>query len=944
MTPYSPNYYDQFREMPVGFLRDPPEEEPDGVQVDFSALQSIRNVSEKTAATLMPSVDAVTLVCANVSRVLYLRTDDLQSKAGASTFEIENTAAELSSFAMVLGNLREILQSSSQVISDQAFQNMNALLVYCKKALQKIQSVISTSRKTPSRLNFLKRNSLNSSLSKAKPVRLNLECLKTSLTAMMSTIILAGRENERNKVHSNTHAAENSLETLVNDKDTDRGSQIFKTMYELDAAVERITSKLEDDIFANSRAVKRWQEAERREFDDLYMRNTVPDNASRVSPASQWISTLVPFQPTTAYMKRIAGPMPPKAISYRGEEVVASGSGYQINEDEEEARIAAVIKVLLAKWTESQPGPPSGISNRDSTMSDSSKNLEKLSGVRSDMDETQPLGGDGVLADGMLDNQHNSEGGNPASKRTKHVSFKDDGIEDHQTPDQPNGVTTDSTQGSDGEREDGIRMDKNSANGDDQNGAMTLNDSSKIEQTSGKRNDSKGTVRGIYDIRERYADEYIGSGNTKHEDPDDLPKTGWEQVDEIRPAFRIPDPRRDPSLYGSDRAQFRDSDTPHYSSTLQTPRPIATLAYEDPYGYGQDITRPSSYPPTIYYPPPPAIRLSTLPSDEEEPPRDRGIAGTIHSSRDPSRSYSRRSQSERYKSSGRYPRRRDSSSKGYSDSEGERVIQNDKSKAVVLRANPLSSVLHQLQTELREAKAMIEQKNAELRNRTDSDRVERLQTDLYTALEELEEARAAAERRADSDERNSALKTDQIEDLEASNAEQADQIEALEASNAAQADQIEALETSNTAQAEQITDLEASITANSKVTRIEARIARREAARIERLERGSDVEDAASPDEEIVEVIEEVDGPKPRAPPRKTASSEFSYYTESERQPKNDKTWVLAQSMIVLFSLAFGLSAILATYIHSDNDVMLNVLGLMLEPRPEFTLQAQSHT
>lgn len=109
--PYTPDYYDQFWEPP----EDPrgSEEDSDGVQVDFPALQKVRNVSEKTTAASKPSVDAVTVVCANVSRVLYLGTDDLQSKSGASTAAIESTAAELSGFAMLLGSMRETLESTS---------------------------------------------------------------------------------------------------------------------------------------------------------------------------------------------------------------------------------------------------------------------------------------------------------------------------------------------------------------------------------------------------------------------------------------------------------------------------------------------------------------------------------------------------------------------------------------------------------------------------------------------------------------------------------------------------------------------------------------------------------------------------------------------------------------------------------------------------------------
>jgi hypothetical protein len=127
MMPYSPHYYDQFRDPPDDDLRDS-EEDSDGAQVDFSALQKVRSVSEKTAAALMPSVDAVTLVCANVSRVLYIKSDHMQNKSGASTAEIEGTAAELSAFAMVLGNLHETLESTPQVVSDKAFENMDALL------------------------------------------------------------------------------------------------------------------------------------------------------------------------------------------------------------------------------------------------------------------------------------------------------------------------------------------------------------------------------------------------------------------------------------------------------------------------------------------------------------------------------------------------------------------------------------------------------------------------------------------------------------------------------------------------------------------------------------------------------------------------------------------------------------------------------------------------
>lgn len=169
-------------------------------------------------------------------------------------------------------------------MNDQAFENMNALLFYCKKALHKIHSIIITSRNTPSRINFLKRSSLNSSLIKAKPVRLNLECFETSLTAMMSTIILAGRRKERHEV---SQVTANSSGTLPNDPETDRGSEPSRTTYELDGAVGRIISKLEDDIFANLRAVNRWKDAERRDFNDMYVRYMILDNASPISPASQ---------------------------------------------------------------------------------------------------------------------------------------------------------------------------------------------------------------------------------------------------------------------------------------------------------------------------------------------------------------------------------------------------------------------------------------------------------------------------------------------------------------------------------------------------------------------------------------------------------------------------------------------------------------------------------
>jgi hypothetical protein len=438
--PYGPSYYDQYHaEIPAPL--DLEAEEPiDRVQVDFSALQNVHNVSDKTAAALMPSIDAVTEVCGKVSKMLYLRTDDLQSRSGASTAEIESTAAELSGFAMVLSNAREVLSSTERLISQKAFENINTLLLFCKKALQKIRSVITTSRKVPSRLNFLRRDSLNSSLGKAKPVRLNLECVKTSLAAILSTINLANRQEElhRREISTIQNRTESS-ETLVNENGVHHDHELLPATYELDAAVERSTARLEDDILANSLAVTRWQQAERREFDELYMRGMAPISSAPISPASQWVSKLVPFHSPHSNLKRITGPEPFKAIGFGTEDVMASSSRSHIDEREEQARIAAVIRVLLAKWTDIPPQVPGTRNTTDKYVKEipmTTAEVMMASETKEDNKE-QTWSFSATAAEQASLNAESGIGtGNPDDKKTKHVSFaeaSDHIIEDKST-------------------------------------------------------------------------------------------------------------------------------------------------------------------------------------------------------------------------------------------------------------------------------------------------------------------------------------------------------------------------------------------------------------------------------------------------------------------------------------------------------------------------------
>jgi hypothetical protein len=814
--------------------------------------------------------------------------------SGASTAEIEGTAAELSAFAMVLGNLHETLESTPQVVSDKAFENMDALLIYCKKALHKIQSVITTSRKTPSRLNFLKRNSLNSSLGKAKPVRLNLECLRTNLTAMMSTIILAERQNERHEIVTETHDAPSSLDTLVDDQEAERATS--RTIYELDAAVERITSKLEDDIFANSRALKRWQAAERREFDEMYIRNIVPDNASPISPASQWISTLVPFQPTTGYMKRITGPTPPKAIGYGNGDIIMSASESQNNEDEEQARITAVIQVLLAKWTERQTGADVSVSsNRDSSKLNTPQSSEIQEESRSEEEMTRPSTPIGILEYELLLGQKNLKGGQAVGRKTKHVTFQDAENEVDPSPDLPNGAS-ESTQVGEDIHQESIRASPGPTNGEIS--AAPSTDKLESLDRKSRRKGKESEREALYD-KEKYVDEYISSLSASDNDLDGLPKAGWEQADDARPASRYSNPSRNPAIYGSRGPTLSLSDVPRDHFRQQDSRASTSMyPQRDPYNYNEDVYESRAPPPLDYY-------------YEEEPSRARGFAETIHSSsRDPSR---RRPQSDRHRDSGGYPRRRDSVARSYYESEEEPAPLNDNSKALVLRGNPLSGILQQLQNELKEAKATIELKNTELLNSTNVERTKRLELDLANAIKERGEAHATAERRAASDERNSVAKSRQIA----------------------------ALESRNAAQAEALSNIED----GTRIPDGGERYSESKPTKTTRVYRDRGEEDAvlsiASDESDVVEVIEEESIAVDRKPAsRRRAESEFSYYTNNDIMRRQDKGWYLAQAIIILLALACGTSAVLASYIRSDNgDVMLKVLTVMPEQSFDFVVQ-----
>jgi hypothetical protein len=576
--PYGPSYYDQYHTgipAPVDLEADEP---VDRVHVDFSALQNVHNVPEKTAAALMPSIDAVTEVCGKVSKMLYLRTDDLQSRSGASTTEIESTAAELSGFAMVLSNAREVLSSTERLISQKAFENINTLLLFCKKALQKIRSVITTSRKVPSRLNFLRRDSLNSSLGKAKPVRLNLECVKTSLAAILSTINLANRQEELHRRETPTiQNRTESSETLVSENDVHHGRELLQATYELDAAVERSTARLEDDILANSLAVTRWQQAERREFDELYMRGMAPITAAPISPASQWVSKLVPFQPPHSNLKRITGPEPFKAIGFGTEDVMASSSRSHIDEQEEQARIAAVIRILLAKWTDIPQKVPGARNTTDKDVKEISMTTAEV------MVASEPKEGDkaqtwsfGTTAaeQASLNVESGIATENRDDKKTKHVSFDEAGdhiIEDkstHGSVDSSEPDLTKLAEKSDKGKQVEKPLDEEYANGA-RDGDVRLHypdDPPAPHPTSSSGVDSNHSQ----DRRPR-ADPAVLSGGDKeritkpdilfssvpdpseHNEDDDedndidgLPKAGWEHADtESTPAFTSIFPRPD---------------------------------------------------------------------------------------------------------------------------------------------------------------------------------------------------------------------------------------------------------------------------------------------------------------------------------------------------------------------------------------------------------------
>jgi hypothetical protein len=353
-APYSPTHYDQFHDgedVELGDISFGPFRE------DFAALQRVRNVSEKSASTLLPSFDGVIEVCTNVSRRLYLKIDIFDTRSGRRTEQIYATAAELSGYALVLGRLRAVLSESSRLISLTAYEQINKILLSSKKALNKLESVIATSRRTPS--NFFRRDRLDSSLGKARSVRLNIECLKTSLAAMTSTIILANCMKER--IAADKHLPSNaSLTTISNHTDdVQQSTQI----YELDTAVENIIVGLENDILANSHAIARWQEAELSDYHRLYLNGIAKPVANPISPASKWIEGLIPPLPIQKTHKRMLSPSRSRALTYSAQTEDAGTSRVEVDMIAQEGRIEGVIQALLQKWTENS----SSVSGQTST-------------------------------------------------------------------------------------------------------------------------------------------------------------------------------------------------------------------------------------------------------------------------------------------------------------------------------------------------------------------------------------------------------------------------------------------------------------------------------------------------------------------------------------------------------------------------------------------------
>lgn len=382
-APYDPSHYDQFHSGEDVELADIAFST---FHEDFAALHRVRNVSNKSASSLLPSFDAVIEVCINVPRSLYRRIDVLNDRTGRRTEQIYATAAELSSYAMVLGKLRDVLSGSLQLISLTAFENINSILLSSKKALCKIESVITTSRRTPA--NFFRRDRLDTSLGKAKSVRMNLECLKTSLAAITSTIILANRIEDRiaadNQKSFNASISTGSSSHKIVEEES---AQI----YELDSAVETIIVSLENDIIANYHAIARWQEAELTDNRPLYLNGVGTSMASSISPAARWIEGLVPPLPVKTIRRSMLPPPRSGALTLGTLEGDPSSSRVKVENAADEARIDGVIQLLLQKWTQSST---SRSSQTDTSLFKSGKEAVEMTEGTRDGKMSKDIGND----------------------------------------------------------------------------------------------------------------------------------------------------------------------------------------------------------------------------------------------------------------------------------------------------------------------------------------------------------------------------------------------------------------------------------------------------------------------------------------------------------------------------------------------------------------------